>query len=238
MKKLHPTDTLAWLRDQTVFMDDFFWLISPHFWTSDVTDAGSACAMDADGDGGIVTMSTGAVDNNEVYLRSTNQAWTFGAGESIYVEARVQYSEAATSACNFAFGLSSELDADDFLQDDGAGPDANHTGAVIFKVDGGTVWKAHTSNSTTQTTSTSVKTAGGSSYQRLALKLEDVDGTNMDVTFFVDDQPLLDSSFRRPIKHQVAIASAAAMNLGFYLKAGSGSEETVNLDYVYVSKRR
>ena len=72
---------------------------------------------------------------------------------------------------------------------------ASFSGAVIYKVDGGTVWKFVTSIGTTNTVSTSVTTAGGSAYQRLAIKIVPnssttalaypiVDGKQLNIEFF------------------------------------------------------
>lgn len=220
--------------------DDFHWYISPHMWTSLVDDAGSSVAVTANTDAGILLLTTGAVDNNEVGFASTNAMWKFGAGKTIYAETLLQFTEAGSGGnnANVAFGFTSAFSAN-LLVDNGAGPATSHTGAMIYKVDGGTVWRGHTSNSTTQTSTAGLKTAGGLSYQRLGIEMRDVDGTNMEVTFFVDNLPLLaDDGARRPIKHYVAISSASAMKLFVYTKAGDGASQTVSVDYIAAVKAR
>lgn len=238
MKLNRYSDFLANLQGQHMVSDDFHWYISPHLWTSLAADSGSSVAITAATDAGILALTSGPTNNNEAMVASTVAAWKFGVGKAIYCEALIQYAEAATSAANVAFGLSSAAAAN-LLVDDGAGPATSHTGALIYKVDGETVWRAHSSNSTAQTSTKSLKTAGGSSYQKLGIELRDVDGTNMEVTFFVDDLPLYaDDSARRPIKHSVAIASAAAMYFATYVKCGSGSSEVVSVDYMACVKAR
>ncbi len=240
MKLLNYSDQLGRLPLQHELHDDFFWYISPHLWTSLAADGGSAVAVVAATDAGILSLSSGAVNNNEAAVRSTNAMWKFAASKTIYVEALVQFTEAGSglNKANVCFGLSSAAGAD-LLLDDGAGPATSHTGALIYKIDGETSWRAHTSNSTTQTSTQSLKSSSSSSYQKLGIELRDVDGTNMEVTFFVDSLPLYaNDSGRRAIKHQVAISAAAAMYLVAYVKAGTGSEETLKVDYVAAVKAR
>ena len=240
MKLNQYSEALGRLARQHEYLEDFHWYITPHMWTSLVADAGSAVAVTAGADAGILAVSTGAVNNNEAAVISTNAVWKIAAGKPIYVECLLQFTEAGASSneANVAFGLSSAAAAD-LLVDDGAGPATSHTGALIYKVDGSTVWKAHSSNSTTQTSTTSLKSSTSSSYQKLGIEMRDVDGTNMEVTFFVDDLPLYaDDTGRRAIKHNVAIASAAAMKLVAYMKAGSGTEQTLKVDYLAIVKAR
>jgi hypothetical protein len=238
VKLLQYSDVLGRMPHQFEVFEDFLWYISPHMWTSLAADAGASVAVTAATDSGILAMLTGAVDNNEAAVRSTNAVWKFAAGKTVYCECLLQFTEAATNAANVCFGLSSAAGAD-LMVDDAAGPAASHTGALIYKTDGSTVWKTHTSNSTTQTSTTSLQSSSSSSYQKLGIEMRDVDGTNMEVTFFHNSLPLYaDDSGRRPIKHSVAIASAAAMYLVAYVKAGSGSEETLKVDYMAAVKAR
>jgi hypothetical protein len=240
-KMLVYAEQIGLLSREALLTDDFFEYTDTQRWTKLAADAGSAVAISASAANGILSLSTGAVDNNEAMVRSTNAPWIFAANKVFAAEVLLQYSEANTDDANVAFGFSSAAGAN-LLLDNGLGPAANHSAAMIFKVDSGsygTVWQAHTSNATTQTTTVGSKTAGGTSYQRLRVEGRDIDGTNMEVTFFVNDLPLVDqASWRRPIKHNVAIASAAAMYLFVYVKAGSGSEETVLVDYIAAARAR
>lgn len=237
MQKLKPSLWLPNARWQFEVFDDFFWYLSPHLWTSLAADGGSSVAIDDDGTGGVLTLTTGATNNNECAVVTTNELFDIIADQPISAEGRIQYTEANTDDANVAFGFMDAFGADALL-DDGAGPAASFDGAIIYKVDGETVWRCQSSNGTSKTTTVTTATAGGSSYQRLGIDIQDLDGTSAEITFFLDGQPLLDSTFRRPIKHTLAIASTTQMDFGFYVKAGSANSETPNVDYLWACQRR
>src|SRR5262249_25012313 len=98
-------------------------------------------------------------------------------------------------------------------------------------VDGETVWRCVSSKGTTQTITQSTKSAGGTTPQTLRVEVQPVDGSSAEVTFYVDDEPLKDTS-GSVIKHTVAYASAAAMQAGVCAKAGGANSEVVNVDYL------
>lgn len=237
MKFNKYSELLGNLAGQHLLIDDFFEYTDTERWTKLAADAGSSVAIAASTDAGILQLITGAVDNNEAEVYATNAVWKGAAGKSWYAEALIQFSEANTNAANVAFGFCSANGAN-VLLDNGGGVAATYSGALIYKLDGGTVWRCNSSNGTTQTDTISGKTAGGSSYQKLGIEARDVDGSNYEVTFFVDDLPLYDSTFRRPIKQSVALSGLLAMRLLAYVKAGSGSSETLNVDYLAALKAR
>ena len=219
-------------KDQIGVFDDFLWFVTAHQWTSVLTDTGTAAVGDSANGIVVLTPSDGTVaDNDEAYLKSTAEVFKFATQRAIYGECLLQFTEANTDDANVFFGFLDNIAANTIV-DDGAGLKTSFSGAAIYKVDGGTVWRCVTSNGSSQSVTISTKTAGGSSYQRLRIELREVDGTNMEVTFFVDDQPLLDSNYRRPIKHNVAIASATEMQVGCGVKNGSTNLETLNVDYI------
>ena len=219
-------------RDQFGLFDDFLWFVTAHLWTSTLTDSGTASVGDARK--GILALvpSDGTVaDNDEAYIESTPECFLLVAEKPFFCEALVQYTEANTDDANVMFGLMDAIGANT-LVDNGAGMKTSFSGACIYKVDGSNAWKCITSNGSSQTITTSTKTAGGSSYQRLRIEGREVDGSNFEVTFFCDDQPLLDSTYRRPIKHNVAISSATEMHVGAGVKNGDTNLETLNIDYI------
>lgn len=222
------------LRRTAELWDDFHWYISPHLWTSLASDSGVTAPAATDASCGILSMATGATDNNEVDIATTKAIFLMAANKPMLAEAYIQYSEANTSAANVAFGFADSFGAN-LLVDDGAGPKTSFSGALIYKVDGGTAWKCVSSKSTTQTISTSTITAGGSSYQKLRIEIRpSQSGSVAEVTFWVNDQQLLDSAVSKPtpIKHNVTYTSAAQMQLGLYIKAGSANSETLLCDYI------
>jgi hypothetical protein len=83
-------NTLHYAKDQVELFDDFLWYLSPHLWTSLVTDTNSAVAIDADGVGGQITVFTGdGTDNNEAALATTNELFLFGQAVRCRVPAQV-----------------------------------------------------------------------------------------------------------------------------------------------------
>ena len=221
------------------WFEDFAWYITPHLWTSLASDGGTSVAI-VTGDNGLLGLTTGATDNNEAAVRTTNKLFTIADGKTLVGEALLQYSEAATDDANVAFGFSSVIGADQLL-DDGAGPATNFSGALIYKVDGGTVWKVVSSKGTTQTISTSTKTAGGTTQQKLTITITPTTSTIAEVTYLVDDVPLYDAAIvnrQQPIKHYITYASAVAMYVGAYVKAGGATSEVLNIDWISWEKVR
>lgn len=218
-------------------MDDFLSYTDTQLFTKLASDGGSSVAITA-GAGGLLALTTGGTDNNEAMVATTNAVYSMADGKGLIFECRAQYAEANTSAANVAFGVSSAAAAD-LLVDNGAGPATSMSGALIFKVDGGTAFKCVSSKSTTQTISTSTLTAGSASYQVFRVEIRQVGDTAQDVaeaTFWVDQGngllQLIDSTTARPIKHTVTYTSAAAMKACAYVKAGSASSEVLTVDYV------
>lgn len=234
MKLLELPGEVSRQRQHSLF-DDFYWYISPHVWTSVISDAGSAAG--GDGAGGILTIipSDGTVgDNDETYVATTNNVFKMADDKPIVCEAKVQFAEANTNAANVFFGMADAIGANT-LVDNGAGLKTSFSGFAIYKVDGGTVWKCVSSKGATQTISTSTTTAGGSSYQKLRIEFRPITSTTGEITFYVDDVPLYDSAItgrNYPIKHQITFTSAVAMMLGCGVKNGSTSLETLLVDYM------
>lgn len=228
MKEL---DLAQMIRERRMFgvFDDYQWYISPHLWTKLVSDTTPTVAITAGAAGGVIALATDATNNNEVANYTTNQFFKFAAAKPLICESRIQCTESASGVANIAMGFSSAFGAN-LLVDDGAGPATTMSGALIYKVDGSTVWKFVTSISTTQTISTSTTTATGSSYQTLRIVCKPVTSTLVECVPFCDGVQLKDTN-NKPIKHTLTLTGAAAMNYGVYAKAGSGSGETVSVDY-------
>lgn len=225
--------------NQFELFDDFLAYTDTQLWTKTDGDAGASVAVDGDGVGGLLTLTTGATDNNEAYIETTNELFKIVAGKEIELEARLTFTEANTDDANVAFGVIDAPGANT-LVDDGAGLKTTASGAAIFKVDGGTVWKTFSSKSTTQTITTSKTTAGGA-YQTLKILIRPRDLVTADVTFFVDGAQLQDtnSSAGQPdISHSITYSSATEMAVFCGVKAGGANSEVVNLDYIRVTAVR
>lgn len=222
------------------FFEDFDHMVTADRWTSVLTDSGSATVGDAAG--GVITLtpSDGTVgDNDEAYLHTTKEIFKFAANKPGFVEARLQFTEANTDDANVMFGLA-DTSAANHIQDNGAGPLASYSGAVFFKVDGGTLWNTESSIAGTQTTNLlnaatsldkTAKTAGGASYQTLRIEWLPKPGSLMDVMFFIDGV-LVD-------KHEnVDITSATEMDVFVGVKNGDTNVEALLVDYIQAWQTR
>ena len=114
MNVLRQALVLREAKDLFGVFDDFPWYISPHQWTSVLTDSGTA-SITAGGAGGVLAIvnSDGTVaDNDEAYIYTTNSIFKPAANKPLYAEALVQFTEANTDDANVAFGLASSVAAD------------------------------------------------------------------------------------------------------------------------------
>jgi len=184
---------------------------------------GGTCTI-ADGVKGVCALAPGATDNDEIYLATTDETIKFLAGKVFIAETEIQFSEANTDDANVLFGMMNAVAANALI-DDGGGPRASGDYAAIWKVDGGTVWRAGVQSNGTQkpTTDTdSEVTAGGSSYQRLRVKVVCETSTRAYAEFSVDGVNIATSLFD--------YASATEMQLVLGVKSGGANAETLNVD--------
>jgi hypothetical protein len=228
-------------RNQFSVTDDFTRDVDSADWATTLTDSGTASVGDAAGGILAIVPSDGTVaDNDEAYVESANEVFRFTADKPALFEARVQFTEANTDDANVLVGLMDAVGAN-ALVDDGAGPKSSYSGAVFFKVDGGTVWQAETSNSTTQTTNELTAanvnnlakravTAGGAAYQTLRIEYMPYSATNAYVSFFVDGVLVA--------QHDYIFTSATEMQIVFGVKNGSANNETLSVDYVSCTQSR
>jgi len=219
------------------FFDDFDHLVTADRWTTIVSNSGAVSV--SDGAGGIVTLDTSdatAADNDESYLHTTTELFKFANEKPLIVQARVQFTEANTDDANVMFGLMDGVAAD-ALQDDGAGPKASYSGAVLFKADGSTKWSFETSLAGSQTTTETAETAGGSSYQTLRIEARSRDATTIELIPYIDPlggvnlQQMLDANGNK-IKHTITLGSPTEMAVVLGVKAGGANEENLLCDYV------
>lgn len=209
--------------------------------SSVISDSGTVAVGDAAGGKLVVTPSDGSVaDNDEAYIKSTNELFLFANNKPQVCETILQFTEINTDDANVMFGFMNAVAANSIV-DDGAGPQASFSGAVIYKVDGGTVWKCASSIGTSNTISTTTSTAGGSLYQRLRIECT-CSNSVVEVNYFIDQlnqlasattsiapQPLIDSTTLKPIKHTFSVTSATEMNVFAGVKNGGANLETLNL---------
>lgn len=225
---------LAERRQHAIFSDFTDDYVSTS-WVSTLTDSGTAGVGDAAGGIMALVASDGTVaDNDEAYLESPNETFLFANNKPLLFEARIQFTEANTDDANIIVGMKDAVAADTLL-DNGGGPAASYTGAVFFKVDGGTNWQFETSISGAQTTtdltaanannlSKVVQTAGGASYQTLRISFEPYSSTAAKVNGFIDGVHV--------VSHDFTYTSATEMQLCAGVKNGGANVETLNIDYM------
>lgn len=223
------------------FSDDFFEFVTGDMWTDLSADAGATIASTAIVGGGVL-LTTGAVDNNEAVLHTTNIIGKIAVGKPLIAECRLQYAEAATDDANVGFGIMSSMGIDPLL-DNGAGPKGNYSGAVIYKTDSdttnGNVWKCETADGATKVNTIltaansldkTAKTAGGSAAAVLRITIETISSTQCEVVFTIDGITVA--------KHLATYANAANFSAFVAAKAGGANSETVTVDYIKFYQKR
>jgi hypothetical protein len=211
-------------------LDHFVSYTSGGEWTTVATDSGTATVGDAASGELSLTPSDGSVaDNDEIYVKATNETLLFANNRAICFSALVKWAEGDTNHLNVAIGFMNAVAADSIL-DNGAGPKASFSGAVFYKVDGGTVWRCRSSLGTTNTDSVTNIMAGGSAYQLLEIEFRAIDATLGEISFLIDGQVVRDAN-NFPIKHQITYTSATEMQAFAGAKNGEATTvETLKID--------
>ncbi len=166
------------------FFDDFESFVTGDRWTPTTSDSSSAstlvlCKTSTGGKGGILSITQDATDNDEIYFGTTQNLFKFVADKPAIFEIRQQYSEVATNANNVIAGFCSVYAANTLI-DNGGGPVASGTMAVVYKVDGETRWRVRSQVGAAVgiTTTETDHTAGGSPYQTLTIEYMPYSSTN------------------------------------------------------------
>lgn len=228
-------------RRQHSHFDDFAWYISPHWWTTVISDAGVTTPLDAAN--GVVQFfaSDGTVtDNDELYVKSTNEILKLADDKPLLIEARVKFTELNVDDANVVLVGAADAVGADTIVDNGAGLKVSFSGAAIYKVDGGLVWKCVSSVGAVQTISTSGKLSTSSNFQVGRIEFKPITLTLCQVTFFVDNgdgtgpEQLKDGATGLPIIHTIDMTTATEMNLFVGVKNGftTGAGESILVDYI------
>lgn len=220
------------------FGSDFEEFVSGDLFTDTSTDTGAAVA-NVDAAGGAVTLTTGSTDNNECYLHTTKELLLFAANKEIDGLFRLKHTEANTDDANIAFGFCNAVGADTIV-DDAGGPKASFSGAVVYKVDGGTTWNAAVSVGTSRTVvaltaaNTLHKRAvamSGGAYQTWRIRFIATSSTTGKAIFSVDEAGgvgLVDVC-----AIDFVYTSATEMNAFVGVKAGGANSEVVTVDAIF-----
>jgi hypothetical protein len=197
--------------------DDFSQYTTVHAGLTSTLVGGGAAVVLTGQHGGLLELDPTADDNDEAYVGSTYTIVVPTGAREIWFECSAKFTEASTSAANVMVGLSSTY-ATGALQAAGAGPPANYSGSVLYKVDGGTTWNYEVSNAASQTTCADIATRTSGSFTRLGFKLT---GLSLGTAFI----------------NGVAVASAAsniptsAMGLFFGVRNGAAANEKLYIDW-------
>lgn len=206
--------------------DHFLWYTTAHGLTSTVADGGTATVSATAAYGILQLNTTDSIDEDETYVGSTATLFLPAAGKDIWFESRVMFTEANTDDANVIVGLSSLYSAN-ILQDAGAGPAADYSGCVLYKVDGGTTWNCETSTDVgggTQSTTAAVATRVSGSYARLGFHMT----SNTRVDYYIDGVCVA--------THPATNISTTAMGLLFGIKNGGANPEILNVDWYRVAQ--
>ncbi len=187
-----------------------------------ISDLGTATI--ADGAKGILAISPGSSDNDEIYICASTETQKFASGTSFVGEIKCQFTEANTDDANVIFGFMNAVAADT-LVDNAGGPRATGDYVAIWKIDGGTKFYTGVQSNNTAVPAADVLTgvtAGGSSYQKLKIKVNCYSSTQGVAEFWIDEQNVATTHFD--------YASATEMQLFFGVKNGGGNAQALNVD--------
>ncbi len=213
-------------------------------WTPLTADSSSASTLvlvlkNTGSTGGILSITQDATDNDEIYFGQTVTPFLIAAGKNCIFETRLQFTEGNTSGQNICAGFLSTASGSlaNTMIDDGGGPVATATMAMIYKIDGGTVWRCRSQIGAAvgQTDTVTNITAGQTAYQTLRIEINPISSTNADVIYSLDNgngmKQMTDSN-GKVFKHNLLYTNALTMGALFGQKTGSGTAEVLLNDYV------
>jgi len=260
-KLIDLPDELEYLKDTHGFFEDFNLFVNAvasateqNGWDATLTADGTITGMGVvGGEVNIVSNVTGT-DNAAAILSTDEKTFIVAANKPIWFGARVKWTEASTDDLNVFIGLSSLLNEDTTMGDNGAGPTIATSQSTFgfYKVDGvvSPVTAANNlvviSEVVTTATETELTAAnsldgivhqgGGGTYQIYEIWIEPRTSTLMNVHFFLTGS---DGIRKKVYMHQdVAYASSVAMYPMIAVKQGSTTAETVTADYIYCYQTR
>lgn len=221
--------------NRVLVYDDFIGFVSgaDALWLATLTDSGTATVGDAAGGILSAAASDGTVaDNDEAYIATPNEVFLFANAKPLHFKTRVSIAAEVAAEANMIAGLVSAVGANTLL-DDGGGPPASYSGAVFYKLDGGTAWLAEVSIAGTQTAIT--LTSPGrptTTYQVLEIVFIPTSSTVATVLFYIDGV-LVGSTTT------FTYTSATEMSAVVGVKNGDGTTNvTARIDYIVCSQVR
>jgi len=181
-------------------------------WT--VTATGTSPVAVSDADGGVLTITTGAVENDGDFLESQGESWTVESGKKLWLMAKVRMSDATQS--DFVFGLHSTSTT----------PQAAANRFLFEKVDGATAIYFNSDDNTNDEDSATVATAVDATWVELAAYW---DGKG-NVELYADG--VKKATFTPTTTPTTELA------LGFGFLSGAAGAKTCDFDYILAAKER
>lgn len=200
-------------------------------WLEALNDGASGTNTLNDAKNGTYSIVTAAADNDYHVLASKSEVFKFEAGKPIRAICKLKLTEANTDDANIWFGFTDTLTTGGTLVD-GGGPLASYDGALFFKVDGGVVWQAETSNAGTQVTSASVGafTSAADYVLEIEVNTASANDTIAQVVFSINGTPVATIP--------LTLSGLDEMHLVCGVKAGGANAETLIVDYIGVRQAR
>jgi hypothetical protein len=241
-KVLNRIPELDNIRQFGVFDDFCGATLTNSMWTTTIADTAAAAAYDADGVGGVLTLSAGTSDNGEAYIE-TNELFKFAVDKPLIAVARLKFTPVSADAGAIIFGLSDAPGANS-IQDDEAGPDATYHGAFIFKNSGAATLSVECTGSAagTQQTATTGSSMVSASWESFMIVVEPVSATDKRVTYYHDPNggqawKQLKDTNGQLIQHTVSLTDQGAGTGEMALMAGiknasAGEAQTLDIDYI------
>lgn len=230
-----PKSPLYGLDFNAAYVDHCFGLNSDVFEVLKDNSSGGVAVADAVG--GVLTLSSGATsaaDNDGIYYATKAEVVKFD--RDFVIKSKFKYSEAGANVANaVAIGCVSNAAVATILTANGAGPTASLLQAMIYKLDGETVWRCACSDGTTIQTHKTKITAASTEFVDFEIQFKlNPDGVYGTVVYLIDGVVCIkaDSNWQEPITHEIAIVGATEMNVLCGGQTGSAAEETFSLDAI------
>lgn len=216
------------------FFDDFSYYTTVHNgWTTVASDSGTIAGSDAAGGILVLNPSDGTVaDNDETYLKRTQETFKFAADKPIHFEAYVKFTEANTDDANVFVGMKDAIAANTIV--DNGGMATSFSGMGFYKKDGETQWRIIASLGSTQTdvllssanTIQKVGYTAGGSYQKLECEFRPISSTLAEIIFRIDGTDVYKIA-------EFTYTSATEMQAGVGMKNGADTNvETLYVDWI------
>ncbi len=213
-----------------IFFHEFFEHTDGDAFTKSVYPAGAPAGTTGiiAGIGGWYKTYCDGDDNDEAYEVSTGESWLFAEGKPLWFECEIKLTEADTDKAGWIIGL---MDAagENALLDNGGGVATTYDGAVFFKLDEDLTTYFESSNDTTQSTVSTMGTFVSATAVRLGFYYDGAATTGV-ITPYINGVAGTATN--------ITNSGLAEMELFFGIKAGSGAEEALEVNWIKVVQLR